>query len=67
MTLPKAVFDAALRLQAADDRDGVGNNTLMLRASGGHSAKVAKEHLADLRLIYRYLLADQPTPPKAAA
>lgn len=67
MTLPKAVFDAALRLQAADDRDGVGNNTLMLRASGGHGANAAKDHLADLRLIYRYLLADRPTPPKAAA
>jgi hypothetical protein len=67
LTLPKAVFDAALRLKVADDKDGVGNNTLMIRASGGHSPKVAKEHLADLRLIYRYLLADEPTPPKVAA
>lgn len=67
MTLPKAVFDAALRLQAADDRDGVGNNTLMLRASGGHSARVAKEHLADLRLIYRYLLDEGAGGPRRVA
>lgn len=66
MTIPRTVYDAALRLKAADDKDGVGANSLMIRPGGGHSAKVAKEHLADLRLIYRYLL-DEPTPPKDAA
>lgn len=56
---PKAVYDAALRLKAADDRDGVDANTLLVQASGGSGAEKARQHLADLRLIYRYLL-DEP-------
>lgn len=67
MTIPKTIFDAALRLKAADDKDGVGNNTLMIRPGGGHGATAAKEHLADLRLIYRYLLDEGAGGPKRVA
>ena len=57
---PKPIYDAALRLKAADDRDSVCSNSLLVRAGGGHGAKAAREHLADLRSIYRYLLDEKP-------
>lgn len=63
MTVPKTIYDAALRLKAADDKDNVGGNSLLVRASGGHGAKKAIEHLADLRLIYRFLLDEKPITP----
>lgn len=63
MTIPKTIYDAALRLKAVDDQDSVGNNSLLIRASGGYGAKLAREHLADLRLIYRYLLDEKPATP----
>lgn len=63
MTIPKTIFDAALRLKAADDADSVGKNSLLIRAGGGHGAVKTREHLADLRLIYRYLLDEKPGTP----
>lgn len=61
--IPKTIYDAALRLKAADDKDEVRDNSLLRRGSGAYGAAKAREHLADLRLIYRFLLDEKPSTP----